>query len=166
VVINVVKTGVIPKIKSKWNDLLICYNLNDSISSYQWYKGTSAITGETSQYYWSHKQVGTYKVETTDKTGCKNFSNTIQISGTKSLSVYPNPAKENFAVTLNDETLGKTVITIINETGTKVIEVVTEKEFDDLYKVIPVTDLDEGIYFVKVSVNEVNVYYTKIVVIK
>jgi hypothetical protein len=166
VVINVAKTGVIPKIKSKWNDILICYNLNDSISSYQWYKGSSPLSGETSQYYWSKKQSGLYKVETTDKNGCKNFSNAIQITGTKSLSVFPNPAKENFAVTLNDETLGKTVISIINGSGTKVMEVETEKESADLYKEIPVTNLDEGVYFVRVSVNQVNVYYTKIVIIK
>jgi hypothetical protein len=165
VVINAVPIGYIPKIKSKWSDVLICYQ-NDSISTYLWYKGATPITGGTSQYYWSRKQPGTYKVLTTDKNGCSNYSNSVVISGTKSLSVYPNPAKDNFAVTLSDETLGKTVITIINETGTKVMELETDKEFADLYKVIPVTDLDKGIYFVRVSVNQTNVYYTKIVVIK
>ena len=168
VVINTVKVGVIPKIKSKWNDILICYNLGDSIRSYKWYKGSTLISGtDTTKQLWATgKQIGVYLVSTTDKNGCKNSSNSISISGTKSFSVYPNPAKENFAVTMNDETLGKTVITIINEMGTKVMEVETEKEFDDLYKVIPVTNLDEGVYYVKVSVNRVNVYYTKIVVLK
>ena len=166
VVINAVPTGIVPVIKSKWSDVLICYNLKDSIATYQWYKGSSPITGGTGQFYYSRKQAGTYKVLTTDKNGCANYSNSVIISGTKSLSVYPNPARDNFAVTLTDETLGKTVITIINETGTKVMELETDKEFSDLYKVIPVTDLDKGIYFVRVAVNQVNVYYTKIVIIK
>jgi hypothetical protein len=114
----------------------------------------------------SNKQAGTYKVQTTDENGCTNFSNTVQITGTKSFSVYPNPAKENFAIKLNDETLGKAIITITNATGTKVMEVETKKESDDLYQVIPVTNLDQGVYYVKVTVNQVNVYFTKIVVLK
>jgi hypothetical protein len=47
-----------------------------------------------------------------------------------------------------------------------VLEVVTEKEHPDLLREIPVSSLDEGIYLVKVTINQVNVYYTKIVVAK
>jgi hypothetical protein len=166
VIINAVPTGIVPTIKSKWSDILICYNLKDSIATYQWYKASTAISGATSQYYVSNKQSGTYKVQTTDKNGCTNFSNTVQITGTKSFSVYPNPAKDNFAITLNDETLGKTIITVINGTGTKVMEVETDKQSEDFYQVIPIKNLNEGVYYVRVTVDQVNVYYTKIVIVK
>jgi hypothetical protein len=166
VIINAVPTGIVPTIKSKWSDILICYNLKDSIATYQWYKASTAISGATSQYYVSNKQSGTYKVQTTDKNGCTNFSNTVQITGTKSFSVYPNPAKDNFAITLNDETLGKTIITVINGTGTKVMEVETDKQSEDFYQVIPIKNLNEGVHYVRVTVDQVNVYYTKIVIVK
>jgi hypothetical protein len=166
VIINAVPTGIVPTIKSKWSDILICYNLKDSIATYQWYKASTAISGATSQYYVSNKQSGTYKVQTTDKNGCTNFSNTVQITGTKSFSVYPNPAKDNFAITLNDETLGKTIITVINGTGTKVMEVETDKQSEDFYQVIPIKNLNEGVYYVRVTVDQVNVYNTKIVIVK
>jgi hypothetical protein len=166
VVINSIPTGFIPIIKAKWNDVLICYNLNDSISTYQWYKGSSAISGGTSRYYISNKQPGAYKVQITDINGCVNFSNSVQISGTKSFSVYPNPARENISVNLYDDPVGKAVITLINGSGTKVMEVKTEKEFSELYQVIPVSSLNDGVYYVIVTVNQVNVYKSKIVILK
>jgi len=169
IVINTVKTGLIPKIKIKWNDVIFCLNRADSVLSYMWYKGTSVASGtkNTGRYYITNKQPGIYKLQTTDKDGCVNFSSTITIStGAKSLSVYPNPASENFALSLTDETLGKAVISIINLTGKKVMELITEKEFPDLYKVIPTSDLSEGTYVIRVVINQEYIYYSKIVVIK
>ncbi len=69
-----VKKGVVPRIKAKWNDVLICYNINDSIATFQWYKNGAALTGATKQYYVTGKQAGSYSVTTTDKNGCINSS--------------------------------------------------------------------------------------------
>ena len=166
VVIEVAKIGVVPKIKVKFGDLLICYNLGDSIKSYQWYKGVDPISNATTQYYQTKGQSGTYKVETIDKNWCVNFSNEISTSGTKSLSVYPNPTSVSFALKLNDESGGRAIVSIINSAGIKVMEFQVENINDELLKEIPVNNLDEGIYFVQVLLDNKDLYYTKIVVIK
>jgi hypothetical protein len=166
VVISVLKAGVIPKIKTKWTDILICSNIGDSIASYQWYKGTSTISNATSQFCATNKQPGIYKVETTDKNGCKNFSNTINISGTKSLSVFPNPASVSFSLRINDDSEGTALVTIFNSTGIKVMEFQVENIKDELLKTIPVNNLDEGIYIVEVLINNKDLYYSKVVITK
>ena len=161
-----VSTGVKSKITDKWGDVLICYNLGDSIISYQWYKGVNPISNAASQFYQTKKQSGIYKVEIIDKDGCKNVSNEISISGTKSLSVYPNPASVSFALKLNDESEGRAVISIFNSIGIKVMEFQAENINDELLKEIPVNNLDEGIYVIQVLLNNKDLYYEKIVIAK
>lgn len=168
VIISSVPIGIIPVIIRKWNDVLICTNLNNKIDKYQWYKGTTPLTGETQdQFYWAKNQSGAYQVLTTDKDGCKNYSNIIQIgSGSKSLTAFPNPVRENVTIDLNDEPTGKAVISVFSEIGVKVLEFETEKEFENLIHELSVETLDEGIYFIRVTIDKVNVYSTKIVVAK
>ena len=168
VVIKEVPTGVIPKIKCKWDDVLICYNLGDSLTSWQWYNGSNIISGAIGQYYVTNKQTGTYKVLTTDKDGCSNYSNTISIpiSGSKSLSIYPNPASVSFTLKLDDESEGRVLVTILNSSGIKVMEFQAENTKDEILKEIPVNNLDAGIYFVNVLLNQIDLYSTKIIVVK
>jgi hypothetical protein len=143
---EIVKTGVVPKIKSKWGDILICYNLGDSLKNYQWYKGGIAIIGGTSQYYKTSKKSGLYMVETIDLNGCKNSSVPFSISGTKSISAYPNPVSGSFTIKLNSDSEGKVVITLFNSLGKKVLELQTEKTETELLKEIPLTNLPLGVY--------------------
>jgi len=161
-----VKRGVVPTIKAKWGDLLICPNVGDSIVSYQWFKNSIAITNANSQNYVTNKQPGTYMVETTDRNGCKNISNVVTITGAKSLSVYPNPTSRTFALKINDITEGRANVTIINSSGIKVKELQAESPNDDLLKEISVRNLTPGIYIVKVLLDNAELYYTKIVVTK
>jgi M6 family metalloprotease-like protein len=162
-----VKTGVIPKIKAKWGDVLICYNLGDSIKAYQWYIGGTVIAGETNQYFKTDKISGVYMVETIDLNGCKNSSMTLPMpgSGTKSFSVYPNPVSESFSLKINDESEGKAVITIFNSRGIKVLELQTEKKEKELLREISVSNLPYGVYQVRVLVNNEDFYSTQIVVV-
>ncbi|HZK92752.1 MAG TPA: M6 family metalloprotease domain-containing protein [Prolixibacteraceae bacterium] len=163
---EIVKTGVIPVIKAKWGDVLICSNLGDSIANYQWYKGGTTIVTATWQYYATDKQTGTYSVETIDRNGCKNPSNTISISGTKSLVLYPNPASVNFSLKLDTSGEGSAIISIINSSGIKVMELQAEYANFELTKQIPVSNLDAGIYVVQVVLNRKDLYTTKLVVKK
>jgi len=157
-----------PKIKDKFNKgVLICYDIGDSILSYQWYKsGTGKITSNgTDQYLVTGRSPGSYWVETIDLKNCRNNSDTIPIAK-KSLSVYPNPANENFAIELVDEPLGKTVISIFDKAGKNVMEIHTEKEDPYFYKNIPANELKEGVYIVRVTVNSMNVYHTDLIIVK
>ncbi len=162
----IVKTGVIPVIKSKWGDVLICSNLGDSIERYQWFKGSSLIPDAIKQFYVTNKLPGAYTVETTDYEGCQNTSNTISALGLKTLTVYPNPTAVSFTLKLNDPTEGKAIISIINSAGIKVMEFRTENTNNELLREIPVNSLEDGIYVVQVLLNQKDLYSTKIVVKK
>jgi hypothetical protein len=162
----VVKTGVVPQISAKWNNVLICANVGDLIASYQWYSGSSAIANATGQYYITNKQLGSYKVETTDKNGCKNFSGIKVISSAKTLTIYPNPASASFTLKLNDAVEGLAIIKIINSAGVKVMELQAENVNQELLKEIAVNNLENGTYVVQVSLNQEELYSTKVIVKK
>jgi phosphodiesterase/alkaline phosphatase D-like protein len=170
-----VKVGHIPKLILKWGEVLVCSNAADSIikGKYQWYKDNSPLTTDFTNNQFldtrgfpANFRSGVYKVKITDTDGCVNFSNSINVTGAKSLSLYPNPAKTDVSVSLKDEPLGITVISIINNAGITIREMKTSKEAEDLLEELDVSGLDEGIYFVKVVVDDQYEYYSKIVVIK
>ena len=162
---SLIKTGVIPVILSKWGDVLICSNLGDSIKNYQWYKNNLLIPQATGQYYTSNKLPGSYTVLTSDLEGCKNTSNEISDIGLKSLVLYPNPASDNFTLQVNDPTDGEAVISIINSSGLKVMELRAVNSGGDLLRVIPGNNLQEGIYIVNVVINQ-RILYSKKLIIK
>lgn len=162
---TIVKTGVIPKIKVKWNSLLICYNLSDSIKSYQWFNGDAAISGETKQFFETNKRPGVYRVETIDQAGCRNSSAGVPVSGISSINLYPNPSPGSFALTMNSLPEGRARITIINPAGLTVMDFEAELTENTLFKEIHLNNFDEGIYIVKVLINK-DSYYSRIVIAK
>jgi len=166
VTIQVVPVGNVPVIEKKWNSVIICYNINNVFSSWQWYRGTELVSTETTKaYYNTNKIAGSYKVLTTDKGGCKNYSNSIDIvAGAKSLSVYPNPADGNITVSLTDESRGKTLVEIFNSSGLKVIELQTDKSDDNLIRELNINKLDQGTYTIKVTVNKEDISFTRLVI--
>jgi M6 family metalloprotease-like protein len=158
-----VKTGIIPKIKSKWGNVLLCYNLGDSIKNFQWYYEGNAIPGETSQFYKINNNWGNYSIRTTDLNGCKNSSLPLTMNGLNSIVAYPNPASVSFAIKMKNESSGRAVITIYNSLGTRVLEMVAEKRDIDFLQEIPVVGWPIGIYQVRVSVND-EMYSTQIII--
>jgi hypothetical protein len=166
VLIQESKPVLIPKIKAKWNDILICYNKADSIESYKWYRDNTIIVGATKKYYETKTQKGAYMVEITDLNGCTNLSNVISIADSKSILVYPNPASISFDINLNSETEGKANVSILNSNGRKVIEYQIDNIKDGQIKEIPVSNLSEGTYIIYVVCNNEVLYYSKVLVIK
>jgi hypothetical protein len=158
--------SVSPQIVIKWEDVLICSNVDNLFSGYQWFNGTTPIIGANNQYYVTTKAPGAYTVEATDKNGCKTMSNEISIGSTISLLVYPNPVTSSFKISINDVPVGKARISIINASGTEVMNLSTEKSDFEFSEEISTRDLDKGFYLVQVKVNEVYLYIVKIMVIK
>jgi hypothetical protein len=158
----------VPVISKKWNDVLVCSNTANTITGYQWFNGSVPIAGATNQYYVTGKQSGLYKVEITDKNGCKVSSQMLEIAGQWSgaVSIYPNPARKSVAVSFNNEITGRVVLSVLSETGVRIKETISEKIEDDFLGNINVDDLDEGIYIVVVSVDHLLLHLSKIVVIK
>jgi len=161
-----INISTIPQITIKWGDVLICSNVDNMILSYQWYIGSSPIAGADGQYYVTSRQPGIYKVEIIDKNGCRAMSDEIEIVTSKSLLVYPNPAKNSFVLNIYDEPRGKVIIKIINDAGIEVMNLKTEKVDDEFLKEIPAENLDEGLYIIQVMVDQVHFYSSKIMIIK
>jgi len=155
-----------PQIVIKWEDVLICSNVGNLFFGYQWFNGTTPISGASNQYYVTSKIPGVYRVEAIDKNGCKNMSNEISIGSKISMLVYPNPAISSFKISINDVPVGKALIRIINASGTEVMNLNTEKSDFEFSKEISTSNFDKGFYIVQVIVNEVYLYIVKTMVIK
>ena len=95
-----------------------------------------------------------------------NSSNVIDISGAKSLSVYPNPAKSVFTMDLYSDAVGEAVVSLYNSTGMKALEYRTEKKETWLNCEIPLGNLNDGIYMIEVIVNNEEINYTRLIVIE
>jgi hypothetical protein len=160
-----IRVSIAPQIVIKWEDVLICSNVDNLYTGYQWFKGTTPINGATNQFYLTSKVPGAYTVVAIDKNGCKIMSNEISI-GAISLLAYPNPAKSAFKISIKDFPVGKANIRIINASGTEVMNLNTEKSDFEFSEEISTCDLDKGFYLVQVVVNEVNLYIVKIMVAK
>lgn len=115
-----IKDAAFPRIKSKWDDVLICYNTDDSLTRYQWYKDSIAIPGATDQYFQTNKQVGTYYVLSTDIEGCRNTSNSIYISENSTLNIYPVPATGYFDISFGNSYTGEVTISLYNNSGQRI----------------------------------------------
>jgi M6 family metalloprotease-like protein len=161
-----IKTGVIPRIKSKFDDVLVCYNQGDSIKAYNWYKGSALLAGETGQYIKTNRQPGIYKVETTDQEGCKNSSASLAMAGifTNTIVAFPNPASSRTMLKLENDSFGKTLISLYNASGIKVLEFQTEKTERELRTDIPLANIPQGYYQVYVRINNRETYSTMIIV--
>lgn len=159
-----VKTGVIPKIYIKWDDVLICSNLGDSIKTFQWYEGSSIISGAVNQFYQTNKIPAIYKVLTTDYDGCANYSNEISLSGLKSLSIYPNPVRNEFTLCFSDDSYGFVDVKLINSLGSIVREYKTEKTGTLLFQHVPVDNLPSGLYRVHLTILGLE-YFSSIIIL-
>ena len=157
---------VTPQIVIKWADVLICSNVDNLFFGYQWFNGTAPISGANNQYYVTSKIAGVYAVEAIDEKGCKTMSNEISMGSTKSVLVYPNPAKGSFNISLIDVPPGKASIRICNSSGTEVMNLNTEISDSEFSKEISTSDLDKGFYLVQVTVNDIYLYIVKVMVIK
>jgi len=162
----IVKRGVIPKIKAKWNNVLICYNLGDSLTSWQWYKNDASISNATRQFYVTNKSPGTYNVLARDKSLCYNFSNSINITGAKSAYFYPNPAGNNVTMVLSGEDYGKTTIRFYNSQGVRVLEYQADKTEFELQREITLNSLKTGLYTIEVLVNDEYVDNSRLVIVR
>ena len=168
IVINTVPAGNIPVIELKWNSVLVCYNLNNVFTAWQWYKDNSPVASSPGRaFYNTNKAAGIYKVQTTDKDGCKNFSNNIQVTGgSKGVQLYPNPANDKVTISLSDENTGDVVISLFNSSGVKVLEDKFYKPGELLLREITVANLGYGIYTVKVTVNRKDISFNKLLISK
>jgi hypothetical protein len=159
-----VKKAVFPKIKSKWDDVLICYNLGDSLQQYQWFKDDSEIQGATEQFYVTNKVSGLYFVVTTDELGCENQSNSIEIAPVASYSLFPNPASDNIEIYILDENNGEISVDIFNSAGTNMKSFKSQKTSTQFNNKLSISDLLPGVYMVEIKLEGKHLKYDKLIV--
>jgi hypothetical protein len=123
--------------------------------SYQWYKNGNAIAGATSQTYTMGVANGNYTVEVTNGSGCSATSASFPFFNTgttdlsalaASFSIFPNPARDVFNITVSAELTG-TTYTLYDMTGRKLLSGKIENESNT----IPVRNISSGIYLVAIS---------------
>jgi PKD repeat protein len=126
-----------------------------SESSYQWYQGTTLLSGDTSQSY-TATQNGVYSVHITDANGCSSVSNSITITGVgineisaADYRVYPNPASDMIQLDLSrlDQNTINTLseIVVYDMLGQKLkSQSINETS-------ISVRDLSNGVYMIAVT---------------
>jgi PKD repeat protein len=125
--------------------------------AYQWYAGTTLITGATQQTY-SPPSAGTYSVLVTDSNGCTQLSASFaatgvaSISGFAEVSVYPNPAHESVSIAINTTSESTITISMYDIIGHEVATIFSGTEGAGNYvHQAPTAGLASGIYLVKIS---------------
>ncbi|HYV90676.1 MAG TPA: T9SS type A sorting domain-containing protein [Chitinophagales bacterium] len=135
--------------------------------TYQWLKGGNNISGATNQTYIT-TTTGTYKVVVTKTNGgcsktsagvkvvktCKESSGSNGFSNAE-MNIYPNPTTGTFTfdLKLNNEENEEAVIQVLNMMGQVVYDKTTTVANGVLQKEIQLSDVANGVYLVKVTVN-------------
>lgn len=120
---------------------------------YQWYMGSTLLTGDTSKTY-TATQSGVYSVHFTDANGCSGVSNSVTITvgineiNASDYRIYPNPASDVIQLDLSHIDQG---------TLSSLSEIVIYDLLGEKMKSLPITqttisvqDLSNGIYLIGV----------------
>lgn len=141
-------------------------NLSSDTTNSLWLFGnagnsTSLLTNPTFTYNKSGNY--TAKLIAKNKNNCTDTSSKqIVITNTSVatllanslVKVYPNPAKDFITVEIA-ESSNDAILTLVDLTGKQVYKALFNKQL-----IVPINDLNNGIYLVKIEVNE-QIYYTK-----
>lgn len=127
-------------------------SVSGSFSSYQWYMGSTAISGATSASYTATAN-GSYSVVVTNANGCSATSNTVTVTGVgiaeidlaASLKLYPNPTQGGVTIDLGHTLSG--VVQVTNILGQDVMQL----PFKDQKQLQFDLDVRTGVYFVTVQ---------------
>lgn len=125
---------------------------NTSYASYQWYFGSTLITGATNYFYFATMS-GNYNLVVTDSFGCSVGVGIVNVMVgippnanvlENGIDIFPNPAKDEITVTLSEFQIGK--LEIYNSLGEKIIEQPISSSC-----ALQTADWSDGIYLVKIS---------------
>jgi hypothetical protein len=137
--------------------------------SYQWYQDSVAIPGATDSLY-IVTETGYYSVQIMDTNGCKATSTNllVVINGinqtTKSgeIDIYPNPFGSSIFVKAGHGAAFVSRMEICDELGREVFSESMNNAAQQIIE-LPVEKLIPGVYFIKVELNNEDVYIEKMV---
>lgn len=163
ITITQTKQSIPVTISKKWNDVLICNNTEKVLSSYQWFKNNTVITGETKQYYQELGGLnGNYYLKVIANDGRTGVSNTITVNKAAAIKVYPNPiptgTEFNVKVQSSDADFKGSQLSILNVTG----ELVLQKT--EVQENITLKGLQKGYYIVQLKLVNGDMISEKLIV--
>ena len=134
-------------------------------STYQWYKGASAIAGATGLNY-TATTTGNYKCRVTKTaSGCLKNSNAItvsvpcredELSTENTFVIYPNPSTGEFTIDATIASDEKTAtIEIYNSIGQLIKYETAEVSQNSVLKEINLTSFPAGIYTIRMEIHGV-----------
>jgi len=141
-------------------------------SSYQWFFENTAISGATSQTY-SATLTGNYAVMIQDANGCTAFSDPVYINVTginnpveeSGISIFPNPSKGVFYISISDDKLRNGQIEITDVAGKIIQFSPAQMSNGKSDREINLEQFSNGIYFLKVA-GDSGVTFRKLVIQK
>jgi len=134
-------------------------------SAYKWFLNDTAIAGAKERDYLI-KVDGVYKVEITDKNGCKAMSdgfdaivNVEDFNCSEILKIFPNPSSDEFNLVINDYSDFNAKISISNLLGASLIEktVNINKDSENLIK-INLSNYPTGVYFLELKIGQKRIF--------
>jgi hypothetical protein len=101
-----------------------------------------------------------YRVRAANAIGFSNYSNVLEVvfttginenSAFNSINIYPNPSEDIFNIELQDDYLGETKITLVDELGRIVYTESINKTKGILSSRIDLSNKSNGVYFLKIN---------------
>jgi len=156
-----------PQIKTKWDNLLICLNVGDSIDTYQWYKNGNIIDGATNQFYNTNGEVGVYSVKCVDENKCSNISNQISFGNKFNVKLFPNPANTNLNINIENKSESEdATILIYNLLGKEVLNYNIKQTSNIQNLKMPISNIEDGVYIIYIKINNELKYSSKFIIKK
>ena len=128
-------------------------------ATYQWYLDGSIIPGATGQNI-TISGNGVYVVVVTDTNGCSAESephiitSVTQLVTSQEIEIYPNPTNNLLYINFKNETIGKDIsMSIFNSLGQSIFNIniiTTNSQY-----IIPVDYLPSGIFYLRISGNDI-----------
>lgn len=143
-------TRFVPK-ASDWNDTIMSKSQlkNDNIR----FKFEYVISGNTNNFYLDNIMIGEADALMT----AKNQNNSR-------LSVYPNPTNANAVINIENLADVNVEVTLINILGSKVMEIFSGEIVSNYQSIdANLTNLDKGIYFIRVNSNRNTILTDKLI---
>ncbi|MDZ4756635.1 MAG: T9SS type A sorting domain-containing protein [Bacteroidota bacterium] len=128
--------------------------------SYQWYLGTTAISGATSKDY-SPPSTGVYMVTVTDANGCVGSSSAFSYIGIAfpammgSANIWPNPSTGEFNLVLNLNNNQRVSLKVVDMLGKTVLDMGVNNLQKGINNInINLNEAPKGVYFLQFNTND------------
>lgn len=151
---------------------------NDSADTYTWFRNNEIIPGADKYLYVANKQLGTYKVEIKNKSGCVTMSDDLTIPVTKgemtkfsipqkymvgedidpfeNLKIYPNPTPGMFTIEMDNSIFGELDIKIFTNEGRQLLNIKFEKTTEHFATQVDLSGNPKGMYLVNLMIERYN----------